>query len=60
MSLRPGTALGPYEVVAKMGEAGMGEVYQARGSKLDRDVVLKVLPQAFTHDPDRFPRAVAR
>ena len=54
MPLKPGTTLGPYSVTAKIGEGGMGEVYRARDTKLDRDVALKVLPQAFTEDPDRF------
>ena len=53
MPLQPGTTLGPYRVTAKIGEGGMGEVYRARDTKLDRDVALKVLPQAFTDDPDR-------
>ena len=56
MPLQPGTTLGPYEVTAKIGEGGMGEVWQARDTKLDRDVALKVLPQAFTSDPDRLAR----
>ena len=51
MPLQPGTTLGPYTVTAKIGEGGMGEVYQARDTKLDRDVALKVLPEAFTSDP---------
>ncbi len=56
MPLQPGTTLGPYEVTAKIGEGGMGEVYRARDTKLDRDVALKVLPEAFTADPDRLAR----
>ncbi len=56
MSLTPGTTLGPYEVIAEIGKGGMGEVYRARDTKLDRDVALKVLPQAFTEDPDRLAR----
>ena len=56
MPLQPGTTLGSYTVTAKIGEGGMGEVYQARDTKLDRDVALKVLPEAFTADPDRLAR----
>ena len=56
MSLQPGTTLGPYQVTAKIGEGGMGEVYRARDTKLDRDVALKILPEAFATDPDRLAR----
>jgi len=56
MSLASGTRLGPYEVVAKLGEGGMGEVYRARDTKLDRDVAVKILPESFATDPDRLMR----
>ena len=56
MPLEPGTNLGPYTVTAQIAAGGMGEVYQARDTKLDRDVALKVLPEAFTSDPDRLAR----
>ena len=56
MSLTPGTRLGIYEVTAKIGEGGMGEVYQARDTTRDRDVALKMLPEAFTSDPNRLGR----
>ena len=48
--------IGPYRVVARLGAGGMGEVYRARDSKLNRDVALKVLPTAFELDPDRLAR----
>ena len=51
MSLNVGSQRGPYQVTAKIGEGGMGEVYCGRDTKLDRDVALKVLPEAFTDDP---------
>src|SRR5688572_25095921 len=56
MSLRVGTALGAYEVVALEGVGGMGEVYRARDTKLRRDVALKVLPERFAADPHRLAR----
>jgi len=51
-----GSRLGPYEVTAKLGEGGMGEVYRATDSKLEREVAIKVLPAAFTADADRLAR----
>jgi serine/threonine-protein kinase len=56
MSLTLGTRLGPYEIVSAIGAGGMGEVYRAKDTKLNRDVALKVLPEAFTSDPDRLAR----
>src|SRR5688500_763182 len=51
-----GTRLGPYEVLSALGAGGMGEVYRARDTKLNRDVALKVLPPAFSANPDRVAR----
>ena len=56
MALTPGTRLGIYEVTAQIGEGGMGHVYRARDTKLNRDVALKMLPDAFASDPDRLAR----
>jgi Tol biopolymer transport system component len=56
LALTPGTRLGVYEVLAAIGEGGMGQVYRARDAKLNRDVALKVLPDAFASDPDRLAR----
>ena len=56
MSLNPGTRLGQYEVAAKIGRGGMGEVYRARDTTLGRDVAVKVLPDAFARDPERLAR----
>jgi len=56
MALTPGTKLGPYEIVGPLGAGGMGEVYCARDSRLARQVAIKVLPAAFSRDPDRLRR----
>ena len=56
MSLVPGALLGPYEITAKLGEGGMGEVYRATDTKLKREVAIKVLPAAFTADNERLSR----
>ena len=56
MSLVPGTRLGPYEVAARIGAGGMGEVYRAIDTKLKRLVAVKVLPAAVASEPDRLAR----
>ena len=48
--------LGHYRVLEKIGEGGMGEVYRARDTKLDRDVAIKVLPDEFAQDDERLAR----
>ncbi len=53
MSLVPGTRIGSYEILGSLGAGGMGEVYRARDSRLQRDVAIKVLPDAVAQDPDR-------
>ena len=53
MALEIGSRLGHYDVTALIGEGGMGQVYRATDTTLDRDVALKVLPDAFTADPSR-------
>jgi Tol biopolymer transport system component len=56
MPFTPGTRLGPYEIAAAIGAGGMGEVYRARDTKLNRDVAVKVLPELSALDPDRLAR----
>src|SRR5687768_336646 len=54
--ISPGARLGVYEITGSVGVGGMGEVYRARDTKLNRDVAVKVLPDLFAHDPDRLVR----
>ena len=56
MTLLPGARLGPYEITGAIGAGGMGEVFRARDTKLNRDVAIKVLPAAFADDPERLAR----
>ena len=56
MALAPGTRLGPYEITALLGAGGMGEVYRATDSTLDRAVAIKVLQDSVASDPDRLAR----
>ena len=56
MQLAVGTRLGPYELVSPLGAGGMGEVYRARDTQLNRQVAIKILPELFALDPDRVAR----
>ena len=56
MPLVPGTKIAQYEVVEAIGAGGMGEVYRARDTKLERDVAIKVLPEEFAKDKERLAR----
>ena len=55
-SVRAGEKLGPYEILGKIGQGGMGEVYRARDITLKRDKALKVLPADFSNNPERMAR----
>jgi serine/threonine protein kinase len=56
MPLSPGTRIGPYEIVAPLGQGGMGEVYHATDTHLGRAAAIKVLPEAFALDAERIAR----
>ncbi len=56
MSLTPGSSLGPYQIVSQIGEGGMGVVYRARDTRLNRDVAIKVLPESVAGDEARLAR----
>jgi len=56
MALSSGTKLGPYEIQSPLGAGGMGEVYRARDTRLERDVAIKVLPEGLANDSDRLRR----
>ena len=56
MSVATGTQLGPYEIQSPIGAGGMGEVYRAHDTRLDRTVAIKILPASFATDPDRLQR----
>ena len=59
MGLTSGARIGVYEILSALGAGGMGEVYRARDTKLNRDVALKLLPDLFAGDPDRLARQIA-
>src|ERR1700732_4448040 len=56
MPLAAGTKLGPYEIIVPLGAGGMGEVYRARDTRLERTVAIKILPPQFSSDPVRKQR----
>src|ERR1035438_2905745 len=56
MSLPPGTRLGPYEIASALGAGGMGEVYRARDTRLERTVAIKILPESLSSDRERLER----
>jgi serine/threonine protein kinase len=56
LTLTPGTRIGVYDITTQIGEGGMGHVFRARDTKLDRNVAIKILPEAVTHDEERLAR----
>ena len=54
--MTPGTKLGLYEILSRLGAGGLGEVYRARDPRLAREVAVKILPQSFATDADRLHR----
>jgi hypothetical protein len=56
MTLQPGTRIGAYEITGSLGAGGMGEVYRARDTRLERDVAIKILPALWLTDPERRAR----
>ncbi len=56
MPISPGARLSSYEVLSPLGAGGMGEVYKARDTRLDRTVTIKVLPDTFAQNPERLAR----
>src|SRR5215213_3245607 len=56
MPLNPGSRVGACEILSALGAGGMGEVYRARDTRLQRDVAIKVLPDLFARDPERLAR----
>ena len=58
--MRPGLSVAHYRITAKLGEGGMGEVWRATDTKLDREVAIKILPEALPADPDRMRASSAR
>src|SRR5689334_20746691 len=56
MSLQSGTRVGSLEIIRQLGEGGMGAVYLARDTRLNRNVAVKVLPEPFARDPERLAR----
>ncbi len=56
MGLDSGTKLGPFEILSPLGAGGMGEVYRAKDTKLDREVAIKVLPADVASSPERLQR----